>query len=150
MLCECHVLSLLKCTTFTNLLHNLNLCHDLKFLFLLMSSSYLRNLTGIPYNECVLKIERPAGYPGEKKGTLTWSDLANGDRPRDPREVQEGTPDNVIQSHSVAVGKDVALALVPASVTTLPTITAAIDPATKPCRELFVVSEHCNKYNRNF
>ena len=107
------------------------------------TSSTARNLTGIPYNECVLKVERPAGYPGVKTGTLTWARLANGERPPDPTTVQ--------RQQAAVVGPDsgstTALALLTASTSgagLLLSSAPVLDPATKAARELFIVSAASN------
>ena len=88
-------------------------------------------------------MERPAGYPGVKTGTLTWARLANGERPPDPTTVQ--------RQQAAVVGPDsgstTALALLTASTSgagLLLSSAPVLDPATKAARELFIVSAASN------
>ena len=101
------------------------------------------NLTGIPYNESVLKVERPAGYPGVKTGVMTWAQLASGERPPDPSAVQEHAPTGV---GADLVTSGTALALLSATNGADFLGNSAVDPATKPARELFVgnINESAN------
>lgn len=97
-----------------------------KFAFLVVRTveecTHALCLTGIPYNASMLKIERPGSFVGVKTGAMTWQQLTGSGGP--PTEVF-----NAPALGSATVNA-LALATLGGGI--------AVDPTTKPFRELFI------------
>lgn len=82
-------------------------------------------MTGIPYMSSFLKIERPGTFPGVKTGAMTWQELTGGAErvapPTDGAAGSASTANALVLANLMMGGNG-----------------GAVDPMTKPLRELFI------------